>query len=48
MDLDQRRAVLGALIENVTIAPAAPKGAPADATGRRAFDHRRVKVVWRA
>ncbi len=47
MDLDQRRAVLGALIERIAVAPASRTGAPADAAGRRRFDPRRVTVQWR-
>lgn len=47
MDLDQRRAVIGALIERVVISSSASKGAPADAAGRRMFDPRRVRVEWR-
>ena len=47
LDLDKRRAVLGALIARIVISPATVKGAPADRAGRRVFEPRRVQVEWR-
>lgn len=47
MTLDDRRAILAALIDKIVIAPAKRKGGAADSKGRRVFDAERVSVEWR-
>jgi DNA invertase Pin-like site-specific DNA recombinase len=47
LGLDERRAVLAALVDRIVISAAKRKGAPADASGRRMFDADRVAVDWR-